>query len=272
MVWMMRKLLQVWPALVWLVWQISAPGLLGEDATPRLTLPTGPTLAFGSVTNEYDAKPEDTSAPFLIYVTNAWSNAIVIESVHTSCHCTVATMPASPWVLQPGEEGVIHASVELEGQDGLVSKELTFFTSVGERVVTLIVSIPPAPHPGDAVQTEAERQAAVRLATTDAREIFKGECATCHADKARGLLGGDLYAAACGICHDAPRRARVVPDLRTLKQPVDLDYWRQIISHGKTNSMMPGFARAEGGPLSDLQVSSLAAWLDKTISPHPPPR
>lgn len=266
----MRIITRCRPA--WFLLGFLARGLLGQDAPAPHSLPAGPTLVFGSLTNQYDAKPEDTSAPFSIYVTNVWTNPIVIESVHTSCHCTVATMPANPWVFQPGESGVVSATVELEGQDGLVTKVLTFFTSVGERVVTLIVSIPPPPRPGDAPLSEAQRQAAATKAAADARAIFKGDCASCHVDKARGLLGRDLYAASCGICHDSPHRAGMVPDLRALKQPGTLDYWTQIISYGKPNTLMPGFARAQGGPLSDLQVASLAAWLQEAMPPRPPPR
>ena len=83
-------------------------------------------------------------------------------------------------------------------------------------------------------------------AAADAQAIFKGDCAACHAEKARGLLGKELYAAACGICHDSPRRAAFVPDLHGLKQPADLDYWKTIIARGKPHTMMPGFATRGG--------------------------
>jgi mono/diheme cytochrome c family protein len=63
-----------------------------------------------------------------------------------------------------------------------------------------------------------------------------------------------------------------VPDLRGLKLPSDLDYWTAIIARGKPHTMMPGFAREEGGPLTELQVSSLAAYLRKTMAPPPPAR
>ena len=260
-----------WPALAVMGWRLAA-GCLCAQAAPPPSLPTGPTLVFSPETNQCDAKPEDTSVPFTFYVTNVWTNPIVIESVHASCHCTTATLPAIPWVLYPGQGGPINASVELDGQEGLVVKVLTFFTSVGDKYVTLQVSVPPSRRPGDTPLTEAQRKAAALKAAADARAIFKGDCAACHADKSRGLLGGDLYAAACGICHDSPHRAGMVPDLRALKRPTDLDYWKGIIANGKPNTMMPGFASAQGGPLSEMQVSSLAAWLAQAIPSKPPPR
>jgi mono/diheme cytochrome c family protein len=86
------------------------------------------------------------------------------------------------------------------------------------------------------------------------------------------LLDRKLYEAACGICHDSPQRAKEVPDLRALKQPTDLDYWMRIIDRGKPHTLMPGFAEAEGGPLTEMQASSLAAYLDKALPTHPPAR
>ncbi|HXR05755.1 MAG TPA: hypothetical protein VN765_00400, partial [Candidatus Acidoferrum sp.] len=72
--------------------------------------------------------------------------------------------------------------------------------------------------------------------------------------------------------HDSPRRASSVPDLHGLKKPTDLDYWKGIIVHGKPHTVMPGFAAAEGGPLSETQVSSLAAYLEKAMPGHAPGR
>jgi mono/diheme cytochrome c family protein len=57
-----------------------------------------------------------------------------------------------------------------------------------------------------------------------------------------------------------------VPDLHALKQPTSLEYWKAMISFGKPHTLMPGFALAQGGPLSDEQIASLAAYLNRTIS------
>ena len=53
--------------------------------------------------------------------------------------------------------------------------------------------------------------------------------------------------------------------------PTNLDFWKTMIAFGKPHTMMPGFARAQGGPLSDEQITSLAAYLDRTISHQFPP-
>lgn len=259
-------------AAVGLVWLGAAHWLAGQAGPKADSPPAGPTLVFDAETKEYHARAEEPDAVFTFYATNVWTNTIVIEAVYGSCHCTTATMPAEPWILAPGASGAVTARVDLPEEEGTVIKTLTFFTSVGVRELTLEVTVAPASRPPGTPLTEEERKGAMAKAKEDARAIFKGDCATCHADKARGLLGMELYNAACGICHDSPRRASFVPDLHGLKQPAGLDYWKKIISHGKPRTTMPGFASAEGGPLTEMQVSSLAAYLNKAFPGHPPAR
>lgn len=43
-------------------------------------------------------------------------------------------------------------------------------------------------------------------------------------------------------------------------------------SIGRTGSMMPAFARAEGGPLDDSQVTALVDYLSRTVSAEPKPQ
>jgi mono/diheme cytochrome c family protein len=259
-------------AAVGLVW-LGAANWLAAQAGPKAeSPPAGPTLVFDAETKEYHASTEESNAVFTFYATNVWTNTIVIEAVYGSCHCTRATMPAERWVLAPGASGAVTAQVDLQEEEGTVIRTLTLYTSVGVRELTLEVTVAPAPRPPGAPLTEEERKGALAKAKEDARAIFKGDCATCHVDKARGLLGKELYSAACGICHDSPRRASFVPDLRALKKPVDLDYWKNIIARGKLRTTMPGFAGAAGGPLTEMQVSSLAAYLNKAFPGHPPAR
>lgn len=127
---------------------------------------------------------------------------------------------------------------------------------------------PPAP------TTNAERERNLLLAKADRQAVFKGECAKCHAEPALGKTGRELYVAMCGICHDDGHRASVVPDLRALKFMPDAQYWRTWITLGKSGTMMPGFAQAEGGPLTAAQIHSLVIYLGKeflTAVPSPPP-
>jgi mono/diheme cytochrome c family protein len=230
--------------------------------------PKCPTLVFDAESKEYDAKPAEMIAPFTFYLTNVWSNEVVVMAVHPSCGCTTAKLPPTPWHIPPKGAGQVDAQVNLAGKPpGLVTKTLVFITSVGNRTVTLNVKIPP-------LQTSlgglslADRKAAMARAAADPQAIFKGDCAKCHADKGTKAFGQDLYAADCGICHESSHRDSAVPDLHALKHETDLDYWKTLITYGKPHTMMPGFAAAQGGPLSEAQITSLATFLNRTISHH----
>jgi mono/diheme cytochrome c family protein len=231
-------------------------------------VPGYPTLVFDAETKQYDPKPGEMIAPFTFRLTNVWTNEIRIDQVKASCGCTTAKLPATPWHIPPGGSGEVGAQINLAGKPpGLVTKTLTFFTSVGNRVVTLKANIPQA---GTmlAGMSAVDRKAALALAAANPQAIFKADCAKCHVDKGVKSLGQDLYAADCGICHESSHRDSAVPDLHALKQPTDLEYWKTMISFGKPHTMMPGFAISQGGPLSDEQIKSLAAYLDRAISHH----
>ena len=119
--------------------------------------------------------------------------------------------------------------------------------------------------------TDEQRKKNAVLAFSDRQAVFRGACADCHSKPGDGKTGADLYAAVCGICHETPRRASTVPDLHALSKPGDLAYWKEWISNGKTNSLMPAFAASQGGPLSAPQIDSLAQLLSRLISHIAPP-
>ncbi|HEY3853500.1 MAG TPA: DUF1573 domain-containing protein [Verrucomicrobiae bacterium] len=250
---------------------LKGGSLAGQPAAPApidiSESPAGPELVFDSETKQYNAAPGELVAPFVFKLKNAGTNEIVIDQVKASCGCTTASMPTIPWHVPPGGGGDVHAQINLVGKMGLIAKTLTFYTSIGMRVVNLKVNIPMAPALSGNLSA-ADRKAAMLKATADSRAIFQGDCAKCHVDKGQEAFGEDLYAADCGICHESPHRASVVPDLHALKQPTDLGYWKVIITLGKPHTMMPGFGAAEGGPLSIEQINSLASYLDRTISHH----
>ena len=103
------------------------------------------------------------------------------------------------------------------------------------------------------------------MAKADRQAVFKNDCATCHAIPGNGKYGMALYNAVCAVCHEGEHRATMVPDLHTLKVPTNDQFWRIWIAHGKPGSLMPAFSNTDGGPLNDLQIASLAAYLNVAI-------
>jgi mono/diheme cytochrome c family protein len=113
------------------------------------------------------------------------------------------------------------------------------------------------PPPAEMLNREKNQE----VAKADRQAVFRNDCATCHVDKSKGLLGAALYQQACGICHESDHRATFVPNLAALNHPTDANYWRLMIAEGKDKTLMPAFSQARGGPLSKDQIESLVTYL-----------
>jgi cytochrome c553 len=113
--------------------------------------------------------------------------------------------------------------------------------------------------------SDADRAHGVAAAKIDRQAVFKNDCATCHVKPGEGKYGKALYDAVCAICHEAEHRATMVPDLHAIKTATNEQFWQTWIAHGKPGSFMPAFSTADGGPLSDMQIANLAAYLDSAI-------
>jgi mono/diheme cytochrome c family protein len=220
-------------------------------------------LVFDAVQKNYSAKVGETNAHLSFSVTNVSNADVTINAVRTSCGCTVAKLPSLPWKLTPGTNGEVQVTVDLRGKRGSITKTVTVDSTAGVKLLTVNINIPEAPAP--ATTTIAgnmnDRTRNQMSALADRQAVFKGECASCHADKTVGKKGPELFVAACGICHEAEHRASMVPDLNALTTAASREYWFAWITRGKIGTLMPGFAKGEGGPLSREQVDSLVDYL-----------
>lgn len=251
-----------------------APRLVPPTPSPALVRPEN-TLTWDTLVKNYTAKPGDTSAPFTFSVTNRSETNVTITSVRTSCGCTVAKTPPTPWQLKPGDGGEIQVAMDLRAKFGVLTKSIFVDTSQGMRTLTVISHLPNAGPIANAtpgannVNVMGDRARNQMMAQANRQAVFQGDCRKCHADSAYGKTGERLYAAVCGVCHDAEHRATMVTDLRAPKVARNRDYWKLWITQGKAASLMPAFAIAEGGPLTDQQIDSLADYLDKTFPKMP---
>lgn len=213
-------------------------------------------LVLDSSFKEYTAKPGEQSATFTFKLTNTAREPIVVTQVRTSCGCSVAKLPADPWMLRAGEAGEFQIVVDLRGKRGVLKKDATIDTLRGFKRIDFSITIP-EPDPRDEM-----RQRNLLIAQNDRQAVFKGDCARCHAEPTKALVGKELFTAACAICHaDDSHRASMVPDLRTLSPQPTADGWRSLITHGKPGTLMPAFSASEGGPLTPEQIESLVEYL-----------
>jgi len=237
-------------------------------------------LVFDAEQKEYNAKQGEMSAPFTFHVTNVSASAVQINSLHTSCGCTVAQLPAQPYTLGAGSNVPINVTVDLRGKMGLITKSISVDSSAGFKSLLVRVNIPqpqpsatPTTTPGGPVIANngmPDRAKNIQASLADRQAVFKGDCAKCHVEKGIGKLGKDLFTADCAVCHEDEHRAAMVPDLKVPRTHRDLAFWQTWISEGKAGTLMPAFAAAHGGPLTQQQVDSLAIYLYQNFPLDPP--
>jgi mono/diheme cytochrome c family protein len=243
---------------------VPASAIVPPAMPPQPTLPPN-SVAWDAESKEKDAKPGDISVPFTFWLTNVCASEVLVNSVRTSCGCTVARLPAQPWHIPPGGGGPIEVTVNIQGKSGKIVKSVTIDSNAGMKNLLVNVNVP-APQTVAAASPnlaamQMNRMRNMMISKSNRQATLQGSCATCHVNPAVGRMGKELYATACSICHNAEHRATDVPDLQALNKPADAPYWKQFITEGKQNSMMPAFAIEQGGFLTPKQVTSLVAYL-----------
>jgi mono/diheme cytochrome c family protein len=209
----------------------------------------------------------ETEANFTFNFTNISSGSVTITNVHPSCGCTTAQLPPLPWIIPSGTNGQIGITVNVAGKSGTFPKTVMVGTDKGSEMLTTKITILLPALPVISTETRADN---VRIATADRQAVLKGDCAVCHVNPGLHTMTRDLYKADCAICHESERRAAMVPDLHAIKEPTDIEFWRQWITHGKPGTLMPAFVTTEGGPLTDAQISILARYMTVAFRPKVP--
>jgi mono/diheme cytochrome c family protein len=220
------------------------------------------TLVWDSTAKETNAAADAGNAHFVFSFTNVSAGNVVILNVRPSCGCTTAQLPPLPWIIPAGTNGQIGAIVNFAGKSGTLLKTMTVTSDKGFQTLMLKITILPPVVP---TQSEADRARALEMAKADRQAVFRGDCATCHVKPGEGKYGKALYDAVCAICHDGKDRSTMVPDLHNIKTPTNVDFWQTWTAHGKAGSLMPAFSTTDGGPLSEMQIVSLARYLAATI-------
>jgi len=218
-------------------------------------------LAWDAVEKSYVAKPGEEVAEIAFAVTNRSAHAVEIRSASTSCHCTVAQPPRTPWILAPGATDTMRVFVDLRSRRGELTKTVYVDTTAGEQVLFVHVDVQP--------RTEAQREMNLVAAQADRQAVLHGDCASCHVLPTIGKHGAELFQTACVICHGAKQRATMVPDLAVPRVRRDAAYWEHWIREGGEKTLMPAFSRTRGGPLDDEQIKSLVTYLLANLPTEP---
>lgn len=221
-------------------------------------------LEFDALEKSQHTNAGDKQTIFKFTATNTGTENVIIEDVQTSCGCT-SVMKKSPWIIKPGASDVIEVHMDILGRTGTVTKSVYVFTNLGAQALKVKSIIPLGKGKKSSTNQGklSERQKNQILALRDRQIVFRGKCAKCHATPTKGLTGRKLYDRACGICHNSPNQASIVPNLAKLNKTMDKIYWEVWIKYGRKGSLMPAFHKSQGGPLDDKQISSLVDYLLK---------
>ena len=107
----------------------APPGLPQPIAAAPVGVADPNALKWDAETKDYNAKPGDASASFSFVVTNVSNHEVMINSLRTSCGCTVAQLPTTPYKLEPGSNVSIAVTMDLRGKFGVVPKTVSVDTS-----------------------------------------------------------------------------------------------------------------------------------------------
>jgi len=245
----------------------SAPSNAESAAKGSPEIPKGPPLPAGLLAWNAESQRAKVAfgapeAQFSFRVTNVGRESITVTGVRATCGCTVPKLPPLPWTLEPGRKGAIEIAMKLSGKRGTVAKAVTVITDHGLKTLEVRTDIEGSPPEG---LGPAERARNIEIATVNRQASLKGECASCHTTPALGKQGGELYHAACTICHEAHPRSAAVPDLKYLRKPTNAEYWRKWITSSEAGKLMPAFGTEHGGILTARQIDSLVDFLVENI-------
>ncbi len=249
---------------------VAKPSASARPSDPRYTrYPEDRILHYDAAFKEIYPPAGKEKGEVSFRVSNPTSQPITISQIRPSCGCTLARNPRLPWTLNPGDSDFIHLEISLVGKYGVLTKDVKVYSTVGVKTLMFKAHLQPRRQLGSKMAMN-ERLRNIKIAAADRQAVFKGSCKSCHFDGAVGKKGEDLFIAACGNCHESPRRATMVPDLAVNRTETkrDLAYWLLWITHGKPGSLMPAFHQGQGGPLTNDQIQDLAAYMLKRFPDH----
>lgn len=263
-------------------YQVPAPLRPPEAKTTKRTTPSNykrysedKSLTYDATFKEIYPEPGIEKGELFFFVKNETKEPVTITQIRPSCGCTLAKSPDLPWTLKPGEGDRINLSIELKGKRGTLTKNVSVYSSAGRKYLTFKVHLPDPTAVGKndkhVRMTMSDRLKNMQIAAKDRQAVFKGNCKSCHYDAALNKTGEDLFVAACGICHETPNRATMVPDLSVAKTGIKRTeaYWNLWITHGKAGTLMPAFHTGQGGPLAPEQIKDLSAYMVKRFPDTP---
>ena len=112
------------------------------SAAPPLPAPDANALKWDAESKQCAPKPGETSVAFTFVCTNVSAYEVSINGLQTSCGCTVAQLPSTPYKLEPGSNVAINVSMNIAGKYGLITKGVTVESTAGTKSLLVNADIP----------------------------------------------------------------------------------------------------------------------------------
>jgi mono/diheme cytochrome c family protein len=98
--------------------------------------------------------------------------------------------------------------------------------------------------------------------------------ATAFAQGDQVTQGAKLYAANCAVCHGDKGEGRVGARLKDFPSINPAAFVKATVANGVSGTKMPAWSQAKGGPLSDVEIDAIAAfvatWTTGSVPAAPP--
>ena len=126
-------------ATVFMLSQYSAIGGRGVtflEKAEKQPLKVENVLTWDSLGKRHQSRPNELDVGFEFHFQNRTDKEVRITSAYTSCGCTVAKLPKTPWIIKPGQKGSIPIIMDLRGKTGIILKETTIITNLGTIILS----------------------------------------------------------------------------------------------------------------------------------------
>jgi len=230
---------------------IISLALLAACGTKEPPAPAnGPRISFDHEEFDFGHVDEGIELQHDFTVSNTGNQPLHIEKVHSTCGCTIPTLPKT--VLAPGEATRITVKLDTSMKQDQITKTVDVDSDDPDRLKVIL----------SMYMNVANRHKS--LAQSDKAKILTdAKCIGCHVSQGVGLFGEELYKADCGMCHGEDAQGKIGPCLiRDYDDPAVRKHIWQVTAYGsKRRITMPGFIADAGGPLAKEQVDSIVNYL-----------
>ena len=188
---------------------------------------------------------------FSLLIKNSISSNVIIMKIKSSFGCTKVSLSSN--IIRAQESVLLEGALDTRNRLGKVSKSIRLYEKRNNTPHIIILNATVLSFPKEHPPFSNEN-------------IFSGTCAICHANQGENLYGQQLYLATCAMCHGIQGQGHTAHPLKS--QSIKLHTKNKlikIISEGNIQGM-PQFGLNTGGPLSEIQLSSLAEYL---LNPPP---